>query len=250
MNRWNRFTNWLRDRTRAKIKFASSIGNFAVATPVVPSVRVRPKWLKEQKGEQRFAHCPGMMDYLNAGYIITAHTDIHIKATSEGCVVMVEGMCVAHEEMPRLQPSQFNYAIVDGILQPDEVEKAAWKVPLPWTIHMRKGYSGYLLPALMHSDFHDKIRVMPGIVHFDKFHTTNFVFVPVKECEFTIPAGTPLIQMIPFKREDFHAECGKATERERDEHFFNMPSRVKGYYRKYLASRQSFKMSCPYDHRD
>lgn len=249
MNRWNRFKNWVRNLIAPTFKFKSYLGNFSVATPVAPSVRVRPKWLKEQKGEARFAHCPGMMDYMNAGYIITAHSDIHIRANSEGVVVMVEGMPVAPEHHHRLSPAPFNYELVEGMVNPIDVAKEAWKIPLPWSIQSKRKFSAYVMPALMHADYHDKIWVMPGITHSDKFHTVNFVFVPLKECDFIIPAGTPLLQILPLRRETITANCGKANERELDEHLFNMPSRLKGYYRKYLSSKNSFKMSCPYDHR-
>ena len=133
--------------------------------------------------------------------------------------------------------------------QIDGVKKYAGKIPLPWSVQAEAGYSAYVMPALMHADYFDKIFVYPGIVDFDNFHTVNFVFSPIKECEFTIYAGTPLLQILPYKREDITAECDRATQKEIDKHVFNFPSRMKHYYRKFLHSKKSYTMKCPYDHR-
>lgn len=237
--------NWLRDRFERTptIKFKSFVGNFAVATPVVAAAKVKPAWLKKQ-GEKKLYSCPGMHDYLTAGYIITAHTDIHIKANMAGVVVRLRATPARMED-----PTAFDFAFVDGMVAIEGAKKHAAKVPLPWSVVCKPGYSGYLLPALMHADYLDKLFVYPGVVDFDKFHTINFVFSPLKECEFVIYAGTPLLHVIPFKRETMTAECDKATERESDEHIFNYPSRFKQYYRKWLHSRKRYEMKCPYKHR-
>jgi hypothetical protein len=236
-------------KKKPTFKFKSYIGNFAVATPVMNASRIKPKWLRKQIGSQKFHDCPGMLDYSHAGYIITAHTDIHIKANSAGTMIVVEGTAVPADQAHRLNPTKFNYEVVDGMLNTPDVEKSAWKIPLPWSIIAEEGYSAYVMPALMHADYLDKIFVYPGIVDYDKFHTVNFIFSPLKECEFTIPAGAPLLQVLPLKREIVTAECDKATIKEIDEHMFNMPSRIKRYYRKFLSSKKTFIMKCPYDHR-
>lgn len=243
--------NWIKKKDKPTFRFSSYVGNFAVATPVVPTSRIKPKWMKLQTKKDKFPDCPGMLDYSHAGYIITAHTDIHIKCNDAGTIIVVDRTPINNEENARLQPSQFNYDVVEGMTKPDEsVEKTAWKIPLPWSVHAQPGFSAYVLPAIMHVDYLDKIFVYPGIVDFDKFHTINFVFSPMKECEFTIPAGTPLLQVLPLYRQEITAECGRATEQEKDEHWFNMPSRaIKRYYRRFLSERKVFKMTCPYDHR-
>lgn len=241
---------WL-SKKEPTIKFMSYVGNFSVATPVASSSRIKPKWTKLQTGKKKFHDCPGMLDYSHAGYIVTAHTDIHIKANSSGTFIVIEGVHVEPHEVQLLQARPFDYDIVEGMTKPpEEVEKSAWKIPLPWSVRTQKGFSAYVLPAIMHVDYLDKLFVYPGIVDFDKFHTINFVFSPMKECEFTIPAGTPLLQVLPFRREDITAECGRANQQEKDEHFFNMPSRaIPRYYRKFLSSKKTSKMTCPYDHR-
>lgn len=229
-------------------RFLSYLGDFSVATPVATAARIKPKWLRKQTGGQKFTDCPGMLDYSHAGYIVTAPADIHIKANSAGTIILLERTPVHNND--GLQPAEFNYEVVEGMLSPEGVKKSAWKIPMPWCVFAEEGFSAYVMPALMHADYLDKIFVYPGIVDFDRFHTINFVFSPIKECEFTIPAGTPLLQVLPLRREEITAECGRAETKEKEEHLFNIPSRaIKRYYRKFLSEKKVFKMTCPYDHR-
>ena len=224
------------------IKFKSFIGDFSIATPIVIAGKIKAKWRTTQT-DNKFDRCPGMWDYANAGYIITAHTDIHIKANKVGVIIKVGS------NITELQPQQFEFNFVDGMTTIDNVKQYAAKVPLPWSIQAKSGYSAYVMPAIMHVDYLDKIFIYPGIVDFDKFHTINFAFSPIKECEFTIYAGTPILQVIPFKREKITAECGKTTDAERDRHIFNFPSKMRNYYRKFLYGRKSYTMKCPHNHR-
>jgi hypothetical protein len=119
--------------------------------------------------------------------------------------------------------------------------KAVLKVPIPYGLFMEPGYSAYVLPALMHSPFLDKLFVYPGVVDYDKgFSTCNFIASPLHACELIIPAGTPLLQVIPFKLVNYHAVCGAASQREIDCNRFGFPSRVLGYYRKMFHQKKIY----------
>lgn len=234
------------------ISFKSIYGAFAVATPVVPASDIKSKWMQDQKDKpfsKKFNSCPGMLDYSQAGYIVTAYTNIHIKANSMGVIVKVDSTAASQENNHRLQPATFDYELVDNMTYIDKVKRTANKVPLPWTIKAKPGYSAYVLPALMHADYLDKIFVYPGVVDYDDFYVINFVFSPIKECEFTILAGTPLLQVIPFKREVITAECDNASIEDTNNYLFNIPARIANYYKKYLWKKKIFKISCPYKHR-
>lgn len=228
--------------SRAVVKFKSVLGDFSLSTPVVAAGKLRPDWMRKQD-KKKVSICPGMYDYFQSGYIITAHTDIHIKANKAGVVInLAPSPCGGS-----VKPEAFDYAVVEGMVEiQDSVKKTAHKIPLPWTVQAKPGYSAYVLPALMHADFTDKVFVYPGIVDYDRYHVINFVFSPLKECEFTIWAGQPILHVIPFKREAMMAECGKASEHEKDKHWFALPTRMKHYYRKFLSERKKFEMTCPY----
>lgn len=236
------------------IRFTSYLGNFAAGFPVMEARKYFSEWMGKQTGpkEKRYAICPGMFDYTQAGFIVRAHVDIHIKVNRAGMAIRIGNMpLLKPEENPLLEPRDFDFSLVAGCAtQVEGMPKVAKKIPLPWAVFMKKGWSAHVLPALMHSNYLDKLYVYPGIVDYDAFHTINFVFTPLKECEFTIWAGEPLLQVIPFRREPVTGECRKATEQERDRHLFGFHSRRPGFYRKNFHSKKSWRMDsagCPFE---
>jgi hypothetical protein len=76
----------------------------------------------------------------------------------------------------------------------------------PWVIKTPPGYSCLFLPPMNNTD--DRFSILPGIVDTDVFENeVNFPFIlngdkyPVIET--TIKLGTPYVQVIPFKREEW-----------------------------------------------
>lgn len=239
---------------RPVIRFASIIGNFSMskATTVkeAKDLTVRPSWMKAQleSGNKPIANCPGMWDYYQCGFVIPAHCDIHIKANSEGVNISFSGLQNMDSwDLARMQASKFDYTMVAGNAPIQEgVEKSVEKIPLPWGVFLEEGWSAYVIPAIMHSSFLDKIHVYPGLVDYDNISTCNLIFSALKECEFTIYAGEPLLHVIPFKREEVIASCGRATQEELDKHQYSFTSRKKGFYRNFLHQKKVFKMGCPF----
>jgi hypothetical protein len=73
----------------------------------------------------------------------------------------------------------------------------------PWTIKTPSGWSvSFKNPS---SNFSNDIHILEGVVDTDKYTVpVNFPFVwtGFEEGEWIIPKGTPLVQVIPFKREE------------------------------------------------
>ena len=226
------------------IKFKAVYGDWSIATPVLPMSKFKTKWQTAQTKETSISHCPGMYDYLSSGYIITAHVDFLIKANRAGVSIMVRN-CGSEDLHDSLKPNHtLNPALVKGIYNPtDNVKPQVRKINLPWVVTTPPGYSVYSLPCLLQAEYLDKITVWPGVVDTDNFHFVNFIFSVNQECEFEIPAGTPLLHVIPFKRETFRGETGKATEKEFDIYKYHMVSRVAQVYRKFFHSKKKFEMT-------
>jgi Family of unknown function (DUF6065) len=90
----------------------------------------------------------------------------------------------------------------------------------PWTIRTPKGWSCLFVPPLNRPN--GVVEVLSGVVDTDVYVSpVNFPFVALAEDGVhTLPKGTPLVQAIPFRRDnlDFavHAESEReASERER-----------------------------------
>lgn len=235
---------WHNDYT---ISFKSVHGDFSISTPVAAARDIKPYWLSKQErspAEKRFQRCPGMLDYSRMGYLITAYTDIHIKANGQGTFIEMKA-----KPNPGFKASKFDRDLVDGVFKTEGVRFETSKIPMPWSVRTMPGYSGIVLPATYHSDFLDKIAIYPGVIDLDTFVQVNMVFTVLKPCEFTIWAGTPLLQVIPFKREKITAVCGKASMKEMDYFNFSFPSSLNNYYKKYLSGKKVYTMDSEYSHR-
>jgi hypothetical protein len=217
----------------------SPVGQIRLAA----DLKFQPDWLKNQKtydnSKNKFLNCPGMADFMKAGYIIPAWENIKIKANTADTVVLMEKRLGSKNDITPMNPK-----LVDGIAPVESsVKLKVTKIPTPWGIFTKSGYSAYVLPAVYHSPFLKDLYVYPGIVDYDKFIICNFIFTAIRACEIEIPLGTPLLQIIPFKREDISAVCMKATEIDIDKKNFQFPGeQIKAAYRKYCHSKKTYTL--------
>jgi hypothetical protein len=228
-------------KTEPTVRFKAIAGapNVSPLSRIERAVEVKPQWLLQQRdyeAKDKFANCPGMVDWMQAGYIIPAWTDMRIRANKAGTIVSLHNKYAG-------EPGPMNAALISG-LPPvtDSVKLAVTKISSPWAIFAKAGYSAHVVPALYHSPFLGDLFVYPGTVDYDKFTTVNFIFTATRECDIEIPCGTPLLQVIPFKREPISAQTGKATERENDLHRYSFPTRVRAAYRKFFHQRKIYTL--------
>jgi len=92
-----------------------------------------------------------------------------------------------------------------------------YKIINPWKIKTPKGYSCLFVPPLNNTD--DRFSIISGIVDTDVFpNEINFPIVingdkyPVLET--TIKKGTPYVQIIPFKRENWKMTIAPRKQKE------------------------------------
>jgi len=92
-----------------------------------------------------------------------------------------------------------------------------YKILNPWRIKTPKGYSCLFVPPLNNSD--DRFSIIPGIVDTDSFfNEINFPIIingdkyPVLET--TFKKGTPYVQIIPFKRDNWKMKIKSIKQKE------------------------------------
>lgn len=251
----------LKKADQPRVRFLSVVGDFSVSTPVIEARKYIPDFIKKQIADKkpsnkRFSVCPGMWDIAQAGFLICTHVDIHIKANSAGAMVKLGNLPALLEpkELSYLQVGQFDFGVVEGQAVVEEgLAKTAWKIPLPWAVMNDAGYSNIVQAASIHTS--DEVKknlfIYPGVVDHDNFHTVNLIVSPVRECEFVIPAGTPILQVIPFRREAFLGECRRAEQQEVYKHVHAMVSHQPGFYRRKLHAIKRYLMGgtqskCPF----
>lgn len=191
-------------------------GSFESEYPM-PASKFLPNWYKQMPsysddvdGKKKphpdylttasIKRCVPVFDAISAGYLITTAVDIYVS--------QVDGR-------PWFQWTQGNYISFHAnqqlSLHPTSTGADAPKINNFWGIKTPIGYSCLFVPPL-HRD--NQIVIFPGIVDTDTYHVpTNFPFsLANPKFEGIIPKGTPFVQVIPFKRENWKSEHLKSAK--------------------------------------
>jgi hypothetical protein len=144
--------------------------------------------------------CMPVFDALTAGYIIPSPADIFISER--------DGQ--SYYEWSNFGLIQF-HPIEQAPLHPVQNGNSYPKWINPWAIKTPPGYS-----LLFTQPFHREsvFTILPGIVDTDSYSAqVNFPFtLNDPKFEGVIPAGTPLAQVIPIKREVWQMQYGDAGQ--------------------------------------
>jgi hypothetical protein len=210
----------------------------------VPGIKAVPEWYKdmetsyaknkidthEVKQSHTIKRCMPVLDAITAGYILKLHTDLFVKNTDG--VLEFEWANDTHDTITFHSAFQLiNYRNLN-------LPNGAPKLRNPWGIKTPKNYSCLFVPPLHRPA--SGIRILEGYVDTDLY--TNSVQLPFLVDEGftgTIPAGTPIAQVIPFKRDSFRMEFGGINERVENEgvHKLLRSTWINGYRHKFRASK-------------
>jgi hypothetical protein len=154
-------------------------------------------------GKATIKKCIPVFDAITAGYIIESPADVWVS--------IKEGE--QYFEWSDLGLITF-HPIIQAPNHPVKKEFAYPKWMNPWSIITPKGYS-----VLIVQPFHREsvFTILPGIVDTDQYYPPiNFPFV-INDSKFEglIPKGTPIAQVIPFKRESWNMQLGGNEELEK-----------------------------------
>jgi hypothetical protein len=145
--------------------------------------------------------CMPVFDAITAGYIITLPADVYVSLK---------------DGVQNFEWSNFNLVSFHPVEQaPEHPARKPHQYPKwnnPWSIQTPKGYS-VLFVQPMHRE--SVFTILPGIVDTDEYASpVNFPFV-INDSNFEgfIPKGTPIAQVIPFKRESWKMKIGGEKER-------------------------------------
>lgn len=145
--------------------------------------------------------CMPVFDSICAGYLIKSPSDVYVTDKIDE-----NGNRYKWYEWPNSKLIEF-HGNSQAPLHPDvDLSNNAFPKWLnPWGIKTEKGYSSLFIQP-MHRDL--PFTILPGIVDTDKYYNpVNFPFV-LKDSNFKgiIPAGTPIVQVIPIKRDLWEME--------------------------------------------
>lgn len=239
-----------------KVKFYSFSKETEVIAPKpTPAVKHTPSWYKEQASyfgnendfnKQGFSSatikkCMPVFDAMSAGYIMYAPCDIFIDATNPEKIewsIPATLQFLKRDIVSAHTKEQVGSYPKDKSRYHDEV----FRLMTFWAVSTEPGYSA-LFTQPIHKD-KSPLKAFEGIVDTDAFISDgHFSFLVEKDFKGVIERGTPLVQVIPFKREEFTSEVVSAEESEavyRKQRYF-IRSKFKHAYKLFMRSKKDYR---------
>lgn len=179
-----------------------------------PSRKHMPRWYKELEPKifkgfkgSTVKRCPPFLDAMTAGWIIPLVADVEF---------------ISNEDASGINYKWNFYRTMVENHQPEQIKNHP-SLPCPpmkflnyWQIKVPKGWSVLFTEPFNRPD--DRFTCVTGIVECDLYNDfINFPFF-FKKKNFTgiIPAGTPLVQVIPIKRDNFEIQAEFLTLDDKD----------------------------------
>ena len=233
---------------------ARSKEEFDIQLQPYPAIKTLPKWfmdqapyenhpygtnvsdgrvhVRERQSNATFKKCTPLLDGMGSGYIIPLWADVEVQAADIPQIYW------------RTTHSIFELHgnISNKMVNPEGYNGQVFKYLNCWIPQTPKGYSCLITSPFGHNDL--VFKAIPAIVDTDKSKFELVFPVWVKD-NFSgiVEKGTPIVQIIPFKRDDWNStfdyyENG-VYKNVIEERGFN--STIVGHYIKNAWSKKSFK---------
>jgi hypothetical protein len=232
---------------------ATSKTEFEVQLKPYPAIKKLPEWfMNELPYEQifnapddnkfhvinrianhTFKKCTPLFDALGAGYIVPLWADAMVERQGDGHLIFWKtkgDIFSIHGQSSR------------RIIAPVGYDQMVYKYHNCWIPQTPKGYSCLITSPFGYNDL--AFKAIPAIVDTDK-STLELVFPMWIKTGFEgiVEKGTPMVQIIPFKRDDWHSTFDYYEDGEYkniiEEKNFN--STMVGHYLKNHHSKKKFK---------
>lgn len=146
-------------------------------------------------------HCMPYFDAMAAGYHYLLHTDLTVKLGSDG--------------LPKLSWESPMEPAGDRVLKEMPVPHGHYQAHFGWQMHwgiqLPEGWSALFIHPINRYDL--PFTTVAGIMDCDVYPLPGNVSFHIKDnFEGVIPAGTPIMSIIPMKREDWSHEINRDAD--------------------------------------
>ena len=217
-----------------EITFYNPIQSAVDIFPPTPAKKTVPSWYKDISDQSDFApsikNCHPVQDIITSGYILKSSIEYDVSiSTNETNTEIFETQCPmgiqadihTHEQFPIVK---------------EGVKKTFLKLNTGWSIKTPKGYSCLLMQPFYFLE--DRFTVLPAIVDTDMYDGSISFPLLINKKNVIIEPGTPLVQVIPFKRDDWESKVQQKNSSSILELFIPRP--FAGIYRKFCKSKKKF----------
>ncbi len=220
-----------------------------------PSVLAAPKWFKDMK--RFYGHdenlnrnngllggiraCPAVADAIFSGYTLYLPADVYIDATGNSIHVehadFLSGSRAVEADFPFVL--KHDPQATDGYQTLIDFHPETLKWQTYWGVRTEEGYSTLFVHPVHRNDL--PFQMVTAIVDTDKFATrAPYAFFIRKGFKGTIPRGTPMLQVFPFKREDWEMEIVEPDSRSYHRDTQLLRSVFRNAYKKIFWERKKY----------
>lgn len=211
-----------------------------------------PSWYKElspyKGGSNKFSFpedggtfatvkkCIPFLDAITAGYIFQLDQDVVVEdEIRNGEIFKVFKWQRGERNIVNSHPSfqHFNFPLTDDFYS------VAFKWNNFWTLTTPPGYSIFYMHPVNRIDL--PFYTLSGFVDADAYQgTVTFPFFLKKDFTGVIPAGTPIAQGIPVKRENWELEVQKFDQLKDIKHNYAAGVAIINFYKKFFWQRKKY----------
>jgi hypothetical protein len=181
--------------------------------------------------------CPAIFDAFSTGYVLKTPCDLTFFKNAQG-IIDVKAEDAKYSEFCTSRPPMPEFEHPLGYYRHHFAWFADWGLELP------EGYSALFMTPMNRFDL--PFLNTTGVVDSDKVHLLgSFPFFIAEGWEGTIPAGTPYLQILPFKRENWEHKIEALEESKiydkmiESRKFYRQPDG--GVYKNKIWSKREYK---------
>jgi len=219
----------------------------------MPAGRFIPRWFKNLQPDSKddptgstIKRCVPFLDSLTAGYVIPLWQDIHFHTGYENNNVPFINYSWSVNLIQGDTPiSEHGWKQIEGSdISKTPLGKYPLKFNNPWVIKTPPGYSCLFLNPLNH--YNEDFELISAVVDTDTYTSNiNFPFIFLND-DFNdvVSRGTPLVQVIPFKREPWKINVGVADKKQTQDTLTTstkLRTVIKKGYRNFFWHKKSFQ---------
>ena len=208
-----------------------------------PASKARPQWWKQiqpyhpdiknenyvEAGSGTIRTCPAITDIQDFGYMIYLPFDLYVDATDKDNLKVEIPPRLVEEGNGHYVSTHFAWQ-VDGFKVGEEFHPQHLKINPVFGVSTPRGYSAWMTHPVNRTDL--PFRTMDSMVDTDTYTAFWTVIIFIKMgFKGVIEAGTPILQVMPFKRED--TWNSKVIQKNQDKWNRNWNGITNKFYRTY-----------------
>lgn len=191
-----------------EIRFTPTDNRLMESAPFANNLTNMPNWFRSVGKEGRaLRRCAGTIDLLAAGVTLPMWTNYRFRPDNNGAwetgsddlypSAVTGGVPTSIGQVTGFNHDSTGECPMTSVRK---IETGQYpKLINPWRIETAPGWSTLMIPCYWEPN--EEYTVVPAIVHTDFYHSMNVVLNLTGDRAFMLKYGTPVAQLIPFKRD-------------------------------------------------